>query len=115
MIKNGGSVETFLSYINKKLIEDKRIFPSVSIPKKQTITETIEPKKTPQKKSDVSIAKDILEGVPEEVKKYSSKYFTEANNANSQSIFTDQSGNTVVFNKKVSNDTKKAAMLLMED
>ena len=105
-------MESYLDYIKKKLNEDRIVLSN----KKQTITETIEPKKTSiQKKSDVSIAKDILEGVPEEVKKYSSKYFTEANNANSQSIFTDQSGNTVVFNKKVSNDTKKAAMLLMED
>ena len=108
-------METFLSYINKKLIEDKQILQSVSIaPKKEPIKESVEVKPKIQP-SSVSIAKDILEGVPEEVKKYSSKYFTEANNDNSQSIFTDQSGNTVVFNKKVSNDTKKAAMLLMED
>lgn len=112
-------MESYLDYINKKLNEDKVVLSTNKIIKKSVEKETkifeekIVPKPVITKtKSDASIAKDILEGVSEEITKYTSKYFVEADTTVNKGTYTDESGNTVIFNKNVSEDTKKASMLL---
>lgn len=110
-------MQSFMEYINKKLTEDKQILPTVSnVPKKEVkkeiVKESVEAKpKSKQIKSDVSIAKNILDGVSEEIRPYSSSLFMKEGNTSS---YINDAGQEVVFSKNISDDSKHAGLLLMD-
>lgn len=110
----------FLDYINKKLEEDK-VSLSLKKPELQEnkIINIVEPPKLVIKKSkevvsDINIAKNILEGVSDNIKPYHSNLgrlvkVNETISINNKG--EEQTINDVMFSRSVSSDCKHAGLL----
>jgi hypothetical protein len=100
-------MKNFLDYINDKINEDKVCLNlKKDISKDINIKEQVKIKKPKfEDNSAKNVAKNILEGMSEEITPYSSSLL----------IQSDENGGAMSFNRNVSEDTKHASLLLMGD